>query len=137
MNVLNAAIYSRLQTTSAITSLLAGTTAIYNMQAPEGQAYPYIVFNLQGGGDVNDTQNRLKNLIVFVRTYTQGGVGAAQGGSIDAQVDTALHLNPLTVSGWTNIWLAREQDIELVGNDPTGQRYYTTGGLYRVMIDKD
>src|SRR5260221_9715713 len=122
MNVLSSAIYTRLQTTSAITSLLAGTTSIYNMQAPEGSPYPYCVFSLQGGGDVNDTPIRLKNLIVFVRAFTAGPAGAAQGGSIDAQIDTALHLNPLTVSGWTDIWLAREQDIELVGNDPDGRQ---------------
>ena len=137
MNVLDTALYSRLQTTSAITSLLAGTTAIYHLQAPEGQAYPYVVFNTQGGGDVNDTANRLKNLMVFVRAYSTGSDGAAQGGSIDAQVDTALHLSPLTVSGWTNIWLARETDIELVETTPAGKQVYATGGMYRVMIDKD
>lgn len=137
MNVLNTAIYSRLQTTSALTSLLAGTMAIYDRQAPEGQAYPYCVFSVQGGGDTNDTANRLKNLMVFVRAYTAGPNGAAQGGSIDAQIDAALHLNPLTISGWTNIWLARETDIELVETPPTGQQVYTSGGMYRVMMDKD
>ena len=100
MNVLNTAIYSRLQGGTALTSLLAGTTAIYHIQAPEGQDYPYVVWNTQGGGDTNDTANRLKNLVVYVRAYTAGLNGAAQGGSIDAQVDTLLHLAPLTVSGW-------------------------------------
>ena len=136
MNVLDTAIYSRLQTTSALTSLLAGTTSLYQRQAPENATLPYVVWNVQGGGDVNDTPTRLKNLVLYVRAYTAGPNGAAQGGSIDAQLDTALHLNPLTVSGWTNIWLARETDIELVETNPTGQQIYATGGLYREILSK-
>lgn len=137
MNVLNSAIYSRLQGTAAITALLAGTTAIYYMQAPEDQDYPYIVWNIQAGGDMNETPRRRKNLVLFVRAYTAGPTGAAQGGSIDAQVDTALHLVPLTVSGWTNIWLARERDIETIENEPSGRQIHTTGGLYRQIMNKD
>lgn len=133
MNELSAAIYSKLQGTSAIRSLLAGTTAIYHMQAPEGQAYPYIVFNVQGGGDENQSQHRTKNLVVFVRAYS--AVSPAQAGSIDAQVDTALHLVPLTVTGWSNFWLARETDIELVENEPNARPIYTVGGMYRVRLE--
>jgi hypothetical protein len=136
MNVLDTGIYSRLQTTSAITSLLAGTTAIYHLQAPEDVDYPYIVFNIQGGGDVNDTAIRLKNLVLNIRAYATGSNGAAQAGSIDTQIDTALHLSPLTVSGWTDIWMARETDIELVENQPNGIQVFTSGGLYRCMLSK-
>ena len=141
MNVLDNAINSRLKTTSAITSLIStvpnGTApAIYHLQAPEGQAYPYVVFNVQGGGDVNDTANRLKNLMVFIRVYTAGLNGAAQGGSIDARIDTALHLVPLTVTGWSNIWRARETDVELVQNEPGGQQIHTNGGVYRMILNK-
>ena len=133
MNELSAAIYSKLQGTSAIRSLLAGTDAIYHMQAPEGQAYPYIVFNVQGGGDENQSQHRTKNLVVFVRAYS--AVSPAQAGSIDAQVDTALHLVPLTVTGWSNFWLARETDIELVENEPNARPIYTVGGMYRIRLE--
>ena len=133
MKFLNSAIYSRLNGATAVTSLLSGTTAIYSLQAPQGAAYPYIVYNVQGGGDVNDTSNRLKNLVVFVRAY---GTVNAQVGSVDAQIDTALHLVPFTgVSGYNNIWLAREQDLETVENPPTGEQVFMNGGLYRMMFD--
>src|SRR5512147_2938381 len=135
MNVLDSALYSRLQGT-AITALLAGTTSIYHLQAPEGATFPYCVFSLQGGGDVNDTSNRLKNLILNIRAYATGSNGAALAGSIDSQIDTALHLSPLTVSGWTDIWLARETDIELVETQPNGIQVFTSGGLYRCMLSK-
>lgn len=136
MNELNAAIYTRLQGT-AITSRLAGTTSIYHMQAPEGTALPYVVYNLQGGGDTNDTQNRVKDLVVSIRAYAKGNSGAAVAGSIDAQIDAAFHLVPLTVSGWTDIWLARETDLETVENEPSGNKICMAGGFYRIILDKE
>jgi hypothetical protein len=134
MNALNTAIYGRLSAATALTSLLSGTTAIYNNQAPESVTYPYVIFSLQSGIDENMTQHRTKNMLVYARAYS--GSSALQAGSIDAQIDTALHLVPLTVSGWTNFWMVREQDLELVENPPTGEQVFMSGGLYRVRIEK-
>ena len=131
MKALNSALYSRLQGT-AITSLLSGTTAIYSQQAPENSTLPYIVYNVQGGGDENQSQNRTKNLVVFVRAYAAQNSTA---GSIDAQIDTALHLAPLTVTGWSNFWMARETDLETVENPPTGGQVWMNGALYRCRLD--
>ena len=131
MKALNSSLYSRLQGT-AITSLLSGTTAIYSQQAPENSTLPYIVYNVQGGGDENQSQNRTKNLVVFVRAYAAQNSTA---GSIDAQIDTALHLAPLTVTGWSNFWMARETDLETVENPPTGGQVWMNGALYRCRLD--
>lgn len=135
MNALKTAIYTKLQGTSAITSLLAGTTSIYDKQAPDGASYPYLVFSHQAGGDTNDTANRVKSLVYFVRCYSKAS--ASQAGSIDAQIDTALHLVPLTVSGWTDIWLARETDLDNVETDSAGTKVWMQGGLYRLILDKE
>ena len=133
MKFLNTAIYSRLNGATAVTSLLAGTTSVYALQAPEGATLPYIVWNVQGGGDTNDTSNRLKNLVIFIRAYASTN---ARAGSIDAAIDTALHFVPFTgVTGWTNIWLARETDLETVENPPTGSQVFMNGGLYRCIVD--
>lgn len=140
MNEVNSAIYSRLAGTSAITSLLAnlksgGTApAICYQQAPEGQTFPYIVYSLQSGVDDNLSRHRTKQLVLFVRAYS--GSSAAQAGSIDAQIDTALHLVPLTVSGWTDFWLARETDLETVQLEPSGRQVWMAGGMYRERLDK-
>lgn len=133
MNVFNSALYSRLQGT-AITSLLSGTTAIYHQQAPEDAEYPYIIFSTPSEIDENMTQNRTKNNVVFIRAYS--GSSAAQAGSIDAAIDSAIHLQPLTVSGWTNIWMAREQGLETVENDPTGTQIFMQGANYRCRLDQ-
>lgn len=135
MNAIDTAIYSKLNGGTALTTLLSGTTAIYHLQAPEGGTLPYVVWNLQGGGDENLSRHRVKQLVYFVRAYS--GVGAAQAGSIDAQIDTLLHLVPLTVSGWTDLWLAREQDLELVENQPSGRQIFMAGGLFRQITEKN
>ena len=134
MKALNQSLYNKLNGATALTALLAGTTSIYAQQAPESASYPYVVYNVQGGGDTNDTANRLKNLVVFVRGYSK--TSNANAGSIDAQIDAALHMVPFTgMSGWTNIWLARETDLESVENPPTGGQVWMNGGLYRIIID--
>ena len=134
MNFLNSAVYSRLGTATALTSLLAnGSASIFALQAPEGETLPYVVFNVQGGGDENLSPHRTKNLVEFVRAYSDNS--NAEAGSIDAQIDAALHLVPFTgVSGWTNYWLAREQDVETVTNKPTGEPVWMNGGIYRVRF---
>jgi hypothetical protein len=136
MKSLNTAIFSRLSSATALTNLLPGTASIYALQAPDSAVYPYVVYSLQSGIDENMTANRTKSMLYFIRGYSK--VSNAQAGSIDAQIDTALHLVPFTgVSGWTNFWMAREQDIELVENPPTGGQVFTNGGVYRCRIDKD
>ena len=133
MNALDSALYSRLQGT-AITNLLPGTTSIYHLQAPDNATKPFIVWYVQGGGDENHTAHRTKNLVVFIRAYS--GVSAAQAGSIDTQIDTALHLAPLTVTGWGNLWIARETDLELPEVTPSGVTAYMAGGTYRIRLEK-
>lgn len=134
MKWLNSAIYSKLNAATTVTSLLSGTTAIYAQQAPETAVYPYLVYSVQGGGDMNETPHRVKNLVVFVRAY---GTANSQVGSIDAAIDTALHLVPFSgVSGWANLWMAREQDLEMVENPPTGEQVFMNGGLYRCYFEK-
>lgn len=139
MNELASAIYSRLSTTSGLTALLAnisgGTTpAIYDREAAEGQALPYVVYSLAGGGDENSNPHRTKNVLVFVRAYA---AKAKTAGDIDAQIDAALHLVPFTgVTGWSNTWLARETDLETVENPPTGGQVFMQGGMYRTRLAK-
>jgi len=134
MNAWDAALYSRLQTTSGVTSLLAGTTSIYHLQAPEGAVLPYVVYSIQAATEPNDTAHRVKNIIGFIRAYS--GVSAVQAGSIDAAVDTALHLSPLTVTGWSDLWMAREQELETVENQPSGKQVFMCGGFYRALLEK-
>ena len=133
MNEVNQAIFQKLQAGTALTALLAGTTSIYHLQPPDNTAMPYVIFNLQGGGDENQTPSRMKNLVYFIRGYSSASAAAA--GSIDAQVDSLFHGGTIGVSGWNPFWLNREVDLENIENLPSGEKAYMAGGMYRLRMD--
>lgn len=132
-NALGSAVYSKLTGSTALTSLLAGTTSIYNVMPPYEAAYDYVVFNMQGAAEPNDTQHRVKDITLQVRAYS---TALNRAGSIDYQADALLHNGLLSITGWTQIFLARSADIELVEYDESDRPIYTRGGLYDLKIEK-
>lgn len=129
---LETALYTRLTGTAALITELGGTY-IYNKQAPQSPPSKYVIFQQQGGGDVNDTPIRERNLL-----YSIFGIAATQeaAAAIDTDIDTALHLVPLTITGWSNLWLARETDVNFSELDSGGNTWYRVGAIYRVVMDK-
>lgn len=132
MNELHAAVYAKLTSAAGLTALLASATSVYHQQAPDGATYPFVVWSIQAGGDENIISHRMKNLILFVRAYAL--TSAKDAGAIDAQIDAALHGQALAVTGWRHVWMAREQDLELVEGLPNGKNAYMAGGNYRVRL---
>jgi hypothetical protein len=134
-NALNTAIYSTLSGGTALTALLAGTTSVYYLQAPDAATFDYVVWNWQAGPtDDNETAKRAVGGLAFVRTYS--ATSAARAGSIDAQIDALLHGKTLTVSGWANFWTAREESLSLVETDEAGRQTFMAGATYRVRLGK-
>lgn len=129
IHALNTAIYSRL----AGTYTTAGSS-VYYLQAPDGAALPYIVFDYVSDLEENYTPNRTRNASVFVRAY---GTTPAQAGTIDAQVDTRMHGTALTVTGYSNFWIAREDGFSAVETDTSGRKTYMAGADYRIRLDKE
>lgn len=134
MNEVNQAIFQKLQAGTALTALLAGTASIYHLQPPDNTSMPYVIFNLQGGGDENMTPSRMKNLLYFIRGYSSASAAAA--GSIDTQVDTLFHGGTIGVNGWNPFWLNREADLENIENLPSGEKVYMAGAFYRLRMCK-
>lgn len=133
-NALHTALYSRLSSGTALTALLAGTAAVYYEQAPDDASLPYVVFSVQSGGDENMASgHRMKNVAYFIRGYTQAGPAAA--GTIDAQIDARLHQYPLSITGWSTLWAAREQDLATVEIDAAQVKTWMAGGVYRFRAD--
>lgn len=133
ITALETALYNKLVATAALITELGGTF-IYNKQAPQPPGDNYVVFNQQAGGDVNDTPIRERNIL-----YTVMGIARSQekAGAIDTNIDTTLHLAELTITGWSNLWLARETDINISQIDSGGVTHYHVGGIYRVIMDKE
>lgn len=125
-----AALYTTLQGGTALTALLAGTTSIYDASPPHGVAYPYVVFNHQGGGPELQTSKGMESNLWFVRAYSaESAKNAAQ---IFEQVDALLHQINISISGLTTFWCAREENIKLVETAPDQSRVWQAGGIYRI-----
>ena len=131
-NAMNAAMYTTMNAASSLTDLLAGTTSIYWLQAPDNDTLPYVVYSLQAGGPENQNPSDMRNLVYWVRGYAET---PALAGSIDAQIYTALNGVDISVAGYTNFWTVREEAIQAVENPPNSTRRYASGGMYRVRLD--
>lgn len=128
MNELSQAIYTKLSGGTALIAALGGT-AIYHLQAPETQVYPYIVYSIQGGGNTNLTPTYGVDTLEFIRVY-HTDAGAA--GSIDGLVRTRMQ-GTLGISGYNFVGIFREDDYESIETDPAGKMVYTMGGIYRII----
>ena len=131
-NALNTALYSTLSGSTVITTALGGT-AIYYGQAPVNADLPYVVWSYQFGSPDNITPSESSSQILYVRAYSGT---PAQAGTIDGYISAILHKGNLTVSGWTNFWLARETEFMLPETDESGNVTWTAGAFYRVRLDQ-
>lgn len=130
---LGTTLYSLLSGDVTLTNLLHSNTSVYQMMAEDNATLPYVVFSLQHGGDENITSMRRKNLYVYIRGYSNT---LANAGAIDAQIDSLIHNQTLTVAGWENIWTVRDTDLSLVEVLPNNDRVYMVGGFYRIRLCK-
>ena len=127
---LNATLYSAL-TGAAITN--AGS-AVYFIQAPDGRALPYIIFDYVNEGDDNDNPHRAKNCVVFIRAYAES---PSVAGTIDGQIDAALHNKVLSVTGgYTNFQTRRENGMSNVEVNAAGKKIFMSGADYRIRAAK-
>lgn len=130
-NDLNKSIYTKLAGGTALTTALGGKY-IYQGVAPEGKALPYVVWSYAAGGADNFTPRESVQEVVYVRAYADTAKGAA---TIDAHINNLLS-GTLTVTGWNNFWLAREEDFLLPEIDEAGKHTWACGAYYRVRMDK-
>ena len=130
-NLIASGLYSKLSGGTALITLLGGT-AIYRDLAPKDIAYPYVVFRPLAGGPDNMTPSDSRTLIYSVIAYAHD---KGQAGSIDASVSSLLHRQAITVTGYTNYWLARETEINLVEQPPDAEIVFASGAQYRIRLD--
>lgn len=128
---LETGLYSKLSGNGALIAELGGTL-IYNKLAPQGTTGAYVVFQWQGGGPENDTPTESRSVLYTVRAIADTQAKAA---TLDGLIDGALHNQALTISGFSNYWTAREQDINLVELTAGAQPKYHIGGIYRISYD--
>lgn len=132
MNEFDAALRARLLGFAALTALLATSQSVFNRVTSETAALPYVVFSLNAGGPVNRSPHRSETLVYLVKGLAKDD--AARADDIDAQIDAALHDQPLAVVGWENYWLARESRIRFEEPAAGGKLIFHSGGLYRARL---
>ena len=130
INALNAAIDSKLTGGTALVSALGGT-AIYHGQATEGHALPFVIWSYVAGGHENMTPRESVNAVIYVRAYAASAKTAA---ILDGYVAELMETE-LSVTGWDNYWLAREESIVLPDIDEAGKATWSCGAYYRVRLD--
>lgn len=133
-NILGTALYTTFTGGTVLTALLAGTASVYRHEAPNGAAYPLVIWEITGGGDLNETPARSKEVIVQAEGVSQ--TSPANADAIDAEIDTLLHRKALTVAGWQHVWTFRESDFSFTERDEVGRAYYHSGGQYRVRLNQ-
>ena len=137
MRAVDTAIYSRLATDVAGTATgtlgQLGATNVYRAVASQGSVEPYIVFNQQAGTDGYTFSSRDTRSLLYQVKAVGKGSSALTPAKMAERIDALLTDQPLTLTGWTNIRLRRESDVEYV-EVANGQQYHHLGGLYRVDI---
>lgn len=125
-----AALYSALSGATALTTLVS--TRIYNPQAPANIVIPYVVFYLASGSMPNQSPRLDINNV-----YRLEGVGTtrAQAEDVFEAFFTALHLQPLSLTGWGVYWLVFESVRSLVDTVEAKQYFRRIGDL-RLKADK-
>jgi hypothetical protein len=129
----NKALYAKLSVDAGLISL--GVTGVFDLQAPESQALPVVIFQKQDG----------EHQYVYGRrawqdhNYVVKGV-AAESKDLAEQLDdrcyTLLNLQPLVLDDGYTMVVKRNGDIsyaERLG----GTTFYHVGGLYEIMVGDD
>ncbi len=133
INPLKKAVRGALAGAGGVTSLLSSAGAIYWREAAQGATMPYIIYDLAGGGDTNDTPRDMLDVRVTVRAVSQSSTTA---GSIAGAVRDALHRQALTFDdGWKHIACQHSVVIDYEER-VEGQQFYHAGGTYRIRASK-
>lgn len=131
MNAVGSAIYSTLCAGTALIAKLGGS-AVYNIIAQQGAAFPYVVFFKAAGVEANTSPRRVRKLVYVAKGVTEDDLQEA--GEIDDLIDGLLHEQTLTVTGWGTYWSARDGDVSYAEPGEGGKIYYHRGGRYRVWL---
>jgi hypothetical protein len=131
MNAVKRGIRAKLAGDTGLTTALGGT-AIYEALAPQGTDPPYVIYNKQSGAPKYTLGgSAFENQTYMVKVVTEAA-SMASAGSIHERVNGALTDGALTLTGRTQLYLRRENDVEYV-ETTDGKRFNHSGALYRVI----
>jgi hypothetical protein len=128
---LNSRLAADLGTANTLGTL--GITGVYRMQAPQGSVEPYVVFQEQAGVDSYTFNARDARSLVYLVKVVDVGPSALRAAQAAERIDTLLTDKALSLSGFNNLRIRRESDVEYTEND-NGKIYQHYGALFRVDV---
>lgn len=132
------ALYGKLSGDTTLNNLLGTpatgyTKAIYHQEAPEGAAFPYVIFNRQSGmpTEAFTAPSVMENDVWLVKAVDKSS-SADVAESVADRIKTLLNDASLSISGSTLIYLRRQSDVEYP-EVSDGAAYKHCGSLYRLV----
>lgn len=134
MKTVDQALYTQLAADLGTATLgTIGITGIFRQQAPQGAAEPYVIFQQQAGTDSYTFNIQdVRTLVYLVKVVDKSPSGLRAANAAE-RINTLLTDKPLSLTGWTNIRLRRETDVEYSEID-NGIQYQHYAALYRVDV---
>ncbi len=132
MNALEEALYDQLAGGTALAAAVG--TQFFRSAAPPEAEHPFVIYQLQSGGDENATGVDSLDLRYGVRAVS--AASADEAGDLDDLIRARLHRATLSVSGWNNCWTTREAEIRTLETDASGKQFWHAGAVYRIRLDK-
>lgn len=127
----DAALYTKVTGDAGVAALVG--TRVYYGQAPAGSEMPRVIFAWAGGGEQNTCPRRMINLVYRVEAIAETKAGAV---ALDSAISSALHEQELTISGWQNYVLDRENTYRPPVENLEGRQVYRVGAYYRIRLVK-
>lgn len=114
--------------------LAAVGTRIYRELAPQQATYPLVILQHVGGGTISETPVDAADPFYLVTAVS--AISPAEAETLAGYIETALHKQTLTVSGWTNIWTAVQTHLEAAELPGSGAPLWQAGRFVRIRLSK-
>ena len=107
--------------------------------APEGTAYPYLIYQVQGGGERNAIRARDAEIVLVIQVFDDSLAGALGGSTVIEQRfnDQGLYDTATPVDGgaaWAILTSTQERAVFLT-NQVDGQLVYQSGAFFRFRME--
>jgi len=127
-------IYDSLAADTALVAILS--TRIYADRVPPAPAFPYVLYNLMAGTDIQGvgTQREASSAIFQIRVVTYGAPDT-NARKADYRIDQVFSAAKNVLSGDFRYTSWRSDTIDRAEYDQlANKQYHNLGGLYRVWI---
>jgi hypothetical protein len=134
------AIYGKMSGDTTLNNLLATpptgyTKSIYHQEAPDGAAYPFVIFNKQVGAPTEAFQkpSAFENDTWLIKGIDRSP-SADTAEAIQARLIALLNDGTLSISGGTLLYLRRQSDVEYP-EVTDGEQFKHAGALFRLVYE--